>query len=287
MAESSLEGFSDRASLRRALAHRLNEVQPELRILAEGFLAEVTVIDLLAVGREGELVSIRFSKPDDDRATLTRALADLTWLRARRADFLKLSPGLGIDPSAEPRALVVCHGFSAESLAAVDNFPENTVALWCCRGLRIETRQVLVMEPMSAKLSKTPWPEVLSATSPKSPAARETAPRLPAPGGRPAPDRPTSAPTAAVDRAVRLQARTGYASTGALDPGGASPGVPVAAPTDADVGLPADPHRAPPRRPLADPPSPSAFRSGLVEADLEPHGSRESERFHTLDAEVD
>ena len=73
------------------------------------------MIDLLAVGAEGELVSIRFAKPDDDRATLTRALADLTWLRARRADFLKLSPGLGIDPSAEPRALVVSHGFSAET----------------------------------------------------------------------------------------------------------------------------------------------------------------------------
>lgn len=260
MAESSLEGFSDRASLRRALAHRLSEVQPQLRILAEGFLGEVSTIDLLAVGTEGELVSIRFSKPDDDRATLTRALADLTWLRARRADFLKLSPGLGIDPSAEPRALVVCHGFSAESLAAVDNFPENTVALWCCRGLHTETRQVLVMEPMSAKLLKTPWPEVLSATSPKSSTAREATAPSGVPAGVPA---------------------GGLAGAAARGPSGAASRT-----LETPVGPPA-PHRAPLRRPLADPPSPSAFRSGLVEADLEPHGSRESERFHTLDAEVD
>lgn len=265
MAEASLEGFSDRAGLRRALAHRLSEVQPDLRILAEGFLAELTLIDLLAVGKEGELVSIRFSKPDDDRATLTRALGDLTWLRARRADFLKLSPGLGIDPSAEPRALVVCHGFSAESLAAVDNFPENTIALWCCRGLRIETHQLLVMEPMSAKLLKNPWTEVSSATGAKSSTAREA--------------------TLHAGMKAGMKAGMTAGTTAGVPSDGAGRG-PAGAPPRA-LEPPAGPHRAPLRRPLADPPSPSAFRSGLVEADLEPHGSRESERYHTLDAEVD
>ncbi|MFO0688710.1 MAG: hypothetical protein U0900_08375 [Myxococcota bacterium] len=238
MAEASLEGFSDRASLRHALAHRLGELQPDLRIVAEGFRAEVSAIDLLAVGKEGELVSIRFSKPDDDRATLTRALGDLTWLRARRADFLKLSPGLGIDPSAEPRALVVCHGFSAETLAAVDNFPESTVALWCCRGLRIETRPVLVMEPMSAKPIGTPWPEVLSATSPGK-AGKQSA---------------------------------------------ASPAHPIAEAPDRPF---ATPLRTLPRQPLADPPSRSAFRSGLLDTDLAPPTGPDPQRPETRERDAD
>lgn len=292
MAESSLEGFSDRARLRRALAHRLSEVQPDLRIVAEGFLAETSVIDLLAVGAEGELVSIRFAKPDDDRATLTRALADLTWLRARRADFLKLSPGLGIDPSAEPRALVVSHGFSAESLAAADNFPENTVALWCCRGLLTETRQILVMEPMSAKLRTTPWRESLSATSPKAPTEQATTP--PAVSGRPTRDRPTPSstlpptlphlPTRPVPTGP-LVAPTAAGSP--PDPRGAFAESLAPAQSGRSPGAPSFASRPATRRSLADPPSPSAFRSGLVDADLDPHGRHESERFHTLDADVD
>lgn len=248
MADASLEGFRDRASLRSALAQRLRALEPELRILAEGFLAEVSTIDLLAVGGEGELVSIRFAKPDDDRATLTRALADLTWLRARRADLLKLSPGVGIDPSAEPRALVVCHGFSAESLAAVDNFPENTVALWCCRGLLTDSRQVLVMEPVAAKGDPLP-PAVLSARTALAPAS--------SPSASSASSSPSTSPTSPT---------SSLPSTGPTAP----PAQALRPPSRRPIAPAPKPIGPALRRPLADPPSPSAFRSGLVDADLEP-----------------
>ena len=56
------EGFPDRPSLRRALRDALRALLPELRVVAEGFLAEVSNIDLLAVGRDGELVAIRFAE---------------------------------------------------------------------------------------------------------------------------------------------------------------------------------------------------------------------------------
>ena len=58
-------------------------------MIAEGFLAEASAIDLLAVGGEGEIISIRIGRGGDDVALLTQSLADLTWLRPRLADFLK------------------------------------------------------------------------------------------------------------------------------------------------------------------------------------------------------
>ena len=43
------------------------------------------------------MISIRIGHDEDDAALLTRSLADLSWLRPRLADFLKLAPGLGIE----------------------------------------------------------------------------------------------------------------------------------------------------------------------------------------------
>lgn len=218
MAEPSLEGFGDRADLRRALAEQLATVRPDLRIVADGFLGEESAMDGLAVGAEGELVSIRFAKPSDDRATLTRALADLTWLRARRGDLLKLAPGLGIDPSVEPRALVFCRAFSAESRAAVDNLPDHTVELWRCRGAGGAEQRLLLVEPVET-----------SSPVPTEPRSRALSP-------------PTLLSTP-------------------RHPGRSTPAAP-APPSRADRGGSAT-------RPLADPPSPSAFRTGLTSVDLE------------------
>ncbi|MBY0399610.1 hypothetical protein K2X89_04900 [Myxococcota bacterium] len=230
MADASLEGFRDRASLRRALADRLRELDPKLSIVAEGFLAESSTIDLLAVGGEGELVSIRFAKPEDDRATLTRVLADLSWLRPRRADLLNLAPGLGIDPSVEPRALVVCHEFSTESRAAVDNFPVNTVALLRCRSRQMGSERVVFLEPVIADARDLPL---------------------------------FSEPTVG---ATRTTART------------AEP-------------IPSSPTLPRPSRPtssgLTDPPSPSAFRSRLVDTDLDPSLRSGSDPFSEDGIEAD
>lgn len=218
------EGFPDRPSLRRALRDALRTLLPELRVVAEGFLAEVSNIDLLAVGRDGELVAIRFAEAGDDAAALTRALADLSWLRPRRADLLKLASGLGIEPSAEPRALLFCREFGPEVRAAFDNFPAHTVELWHVRGLHRYGQSSLVIER---------------------------------------PGHPSASPSTPPERDYRGTSTAGRATT-------------PSAPPQSTPEPARSPERPDPReraRTLTAPPSPSAFRTGLVDADLErpPH----------------
>ena len=129
MADPEWEGLPERPLLRRAIRHRLRNFAPSIKVVAEGFLAEASTIDLLAVGDEGEMISVRIGREGDDRALLTQSLADLAWLRPRLADFLKIAPGLGLEPSAEPRALLVCPQFSSETRAAVEIFPSGAIEL--------------------------------------------------------------------------------------------------------------------------------------------------------------
>lgn len=214
-ASAANEGFPDPASLRRALREAIEATLPEIRVVAEGFLAEVSPIDLLAVGGQGELISIRIAEPDGDAVALTRALADLSWLRPRQVDFLKLAPGLGIEPSAEPRALLVARDFGRETLAAADNFPAETVQLWRWRSGAENGRPRLRIEAVAPGRGE---------------AARDA--------------RPRAAPV--------------------------TPSLPARFPSTASpVPRPVTP-RPERNAPLTAPPSPSAFRTGLVDTDLEP-----------------
>jgi hypothetical protein len=146
LAELEWQGEPDQPSLRRAIRHRLRHFDPTLRVIAEGFLAETSQIDLLAVGAEGEIVSIRIAASGDDAAALTRSLADLSWLRPRTGDFLKLAPGLGLEPSAEPRALLLCPDFGNETRAAVENLPRRTIELLGYRYLRQHGQLSVIFE---------------------------------------------------------------------------------------------------------------------------------------------
>jgi hypothetical protein len=146
MAELEWEGRPERPSLRRAIRHRLRRFDPTIRVVAEGFLAEASAIDLLAVGGEGEIISIRIGRGGDDVALLTQSLADLTWLRPRLADFLKLAPGLGLEPSAEPRAMLFCPEFARETHAAVENFPLRSIELATYHCLRQHGQLSVLLE---------------------------------------------------------------------------------------------------------------------------------------------
>ena len=146
MAELEWEGRPERLSLRRAIRHRLRRFDPTIRVIAEGFLAEASAIDLLAVGGEGEIISIRIGRGGDDVALLTQSLADLTWLRPRLADFLKLAPGLGIEPSAEPRAMLFCPEFARETRAAAANLPVRSIELATYHCLRQHGQLSVLLE---------------------------------------------------------------------------------------------------------------------------------------------
>lgn len=151
MADLEWQGEPDRPSLRRAVRHRLRQFEPALRVVAEGFLAESSEIDLLALGAEGELVSVRIGRPGDDARRLTQALSDLTWLRARREHLLKLAPGLGLEPSAEPRAFLLSPAFAAETISAAENLPSRTIRCLRYRGLRVQGQLTVLLTDVEAE----------------------------------------------------------------------------------------------------------------------------------------
>ena len=158
VAELEWEGRPERPSLRRAIRHRLRRFDPTIRVIAEDFLAETSAIDLLAVGREGEMISIRIGRGDDDLALLTQSLADLTWLRPRLADFLKLAPSLGLEPSAEPRAMLLSPEFARETRAAVQYFPDRVIELASYRCLRQHGQLSVLLERQSPSRTQTGEP---------------------------------------------------------------------------------------------------------------------------------
>jgi hypothetical protein len=149
MAELEWEGQPARPSLRRAIRHRLRRFDPSLRVVAEGFMAEVSEIDLLAVGGEGEIISIRIGRGGDDRLLFTQALADLSWLQPRLADFLKLAPSLGLEPSAAPRALILCPDFARETEAAINACRPRSIELATYRCLRQQGQLSVLLDPRS------------------------------------------------------------------------------------------------------------------------------------------
>lgn len=185
MTELEWEGRPERHSLRRAIRHRLRRFDPSIRVIAEGFLAEASAIDLLAVGHEGELISIRIGRGGDDVVLLTQSLADLTWLRPRLADFLKLAPGLGLEPSAEPRAMLFCPEFARETCAAVENFPARSIELATYRCLRqhgqlsvlLETRSPSHQQTDQRPATDTHLPDRISQRDTPTPTLSESSPQ--------------------------------------------------------------------------------------------------------------
>ncbi|HEB91076.1 MAG TPA: hypothetical protein ENI85_15990 [Deltaproteobacteria bacterium] len=184
MAES-WTGLPERPRLRRAIRHGLRTLEPSIRIVAEGFLAEASAIDLLGVGAEGEMVSLRIGRDEDDRALLTRSLSDLAWLRPRLADFLKLAPGLGLEPSTEPRALIVCPEFSREIMSAIDVFPAGAIQLLRYRCLTRQGQLSVMLDPVAPVEHAEEGDREATGSIPPEPCGMNPRPDDPAPSPRP------------------------------------------------------------------------------------------------------
>jgi hypothetical protein len=202
-------GVPERPVLRRAIRHRLRSLDPTLRVIAEDFMAEATRIDLLAVGVEGELVSIRIGEADEGSGVLVRALSDLGWLQPRIADWIKLAPGLGLDPSADVRCMILCPDFDAETRSASEHFPTRHLELFRYRWSRERAPLDVWLEPVASRpaMPATTGPEARETTSldaAEAPGA-ETEPR-----GRPrltAPPSDTSFRTGLTDADLELEPR--------------------------------------------------------------------------------
>ena len=213
MAELAWQGRPEPASLRRALRHALRQRAPELRVVAEDVLAEVSTMDLLAVGDQGELVSIRIAPDERDGADsrlLTSGLADLTWLRPRAVDLIKLAPGLGLEPDAEPRAILVARHFGTEVVAAAENLPGRVVELLRWRGLRQQGQLVLLLEPEKPPLAEVHASEAVTRLPPSD--RRAAPPRPPSHAARPTPGpgpSPSAHPPPLIDPPSASTFRTG------------------------------------------------------------------------------
>jgi hypothetical protein len=213
MAERESAGPVERPTLRRAVRHALRRIAPGIRVVAEDFLTVASRIDLLGVGREGELVSVRVARHGEEAALFAQVLGDLAWLRPRAADLAKLAPGLGIEPSAAPRAVLLAPVLDPVILAAAATVDAVGVEL---RGYRC-------------------WRERGRLTAWIDPPARSDRAERAAGGG--AADRAADVPDAglAADRPAR-----GPAAGGATDPA-----VPTPAGGVSHEALPAHPTPSP------------------------------------------
>ena len=155
MAEIEWEANPKRPSLRRAIRHRLPTLDRPFRVIAEDFLAAETRIDLLGVGDEGELVSLRIGDAGEDAELLTRLQSDLVWLRARTEDLLKLVPSLCIRPSAEARGILLCPEFQIDTRAAIQVLAAGPITLLRYRCYRLRGQLNVTFEPTPPRIAST------------------------------------------------------------------------------------------------------------------------------------
>jgi hypothetical protein len=158
MAEIEWETTPKRPSLRRAVRHQTQNLDRPCRVIAENFLAADSRMDLFCVGNEGELVSLRITDVGDDAGGLTRSLSDLVWLHARTKDLGKLMPDLGIQPSAEARAILLCPDFRPETQAAIEFLPAGSVTLIRYRCYRHRGQLSVLLEGAASEVHSRAHP---------------------------------------------------------------------------------------------------------------------------------
>lgn len=191
MADLEWTGRVEPASLRRALRHALRNSAPALRVIAEDFLAESTAIDLLAVGSNGELVSVRIAAeggPASGARVLVQGLADTAWLTRRALDLAKLAPELGLLPNAAPRAVLFAVDFDTETISAAESIRGAQIELQRYRCMKTQGQLTLLLEPVKrgpATIDRRPHSEpdhapstlagpLTTLTDPPSPSAFRT-----------------------------------------------------------------------------------------------------------------
>jgi hypothetical protein len=149
MAELEWDTNPKRPSLRRAVRHRVRDLERPVRIAAENFLVLESRMDLLGVGIEGELVSLRIGIGKEDATLLTHSLSDLAWLRSHGEDLARLVPDLGIEGAAKPRALLLCPSFRNETRSAIESLPLDSVELVTYRCYRNRGQLGVLLEHRS------------------------------------------------------------------------------------------------------------------------------------------
>ena len=149
--------------------------------MAEGFFAEASEIDLLAVGARDEWVAIRIAAGGHDRETLTLALSDLAWLRRRGPALVKLAPELGVDPHQPPCALIYAENLSSDTRCGIEVLPDGWVRAQ--RVVAVEQQGRLTLLPVPAEAAQARSTAAVS--SPRRAGDAGTANRPPGPDPHP------------------------------------------------------------------------------------------------------
>jgi len=134
----------------RGLRRRISGLDSSLRILAEEVLGESSIIDLVTVDPKGQVVLLMLGEAGDDLEIFTRALAQRAWVRARIRDWLKLAPGLDLQPDAAVRVVLLCPSFHPETRAAATDIASGVIDLVRYRCLQSEGRTSLLLEPVES-----------------------------------------------------------------------------------------------------------------------------------------
>ncbi len=121
-------------------------LEPATRILAEDLLGEGSRVDLLAVDHQGQAVVLLIGAEGEDRALLTRALAQCAWAKSRVGDWLKLAPELDLDAAAGVRAIILSPSFRPETLLAASSLEVPRVSPVVYRHIRSESSSQLLLE---------------------------------------------------------------------------------------------------------------------------------------------
>lgn len=136
----------------RSLVHtEVGHLDPAWRVIAEDILGLDGRIDLIALDGRGRLVVILLGLVgEDDRALLTRLLAQRSWLAPRVGDWAQLAPELELDPGAPVRGVLMAPDFKPETRAAADALDSLPVALIRYTALRTGARQHLLLSPLGS-----------------------------------------------------------------------------------------------------------------------------------------
>lgn len=134
------------AEVRQFVRRRMILLEPATRILAEDLLAETSRVDLVAVDHQGQAVLVLIGQEGEDRALLTRALAQCAWARTRLGDWLKLAPQLDLEAAAGVRAIILSPSFHPETLLAASSLEAPKVSTVVYRCISNETRSQLLLE---------------------------------------------------------------------------------------------------------------------------------------------
>jgi hypothetical protein len=147
MDELELSRTPDRATLRAAIRARWAGIEPTVRILAEDLQGLESRIDFIGVAPGGGAVVALIGRDEPDLSLVARGAAQRAWVAARLVDWLKLAPGLGVDPEAPVRLMLFAPAFGGEARAAARALQGLAGELCIYRALRRADTVSIIVEP--------------------------------------------------------------------------------------------------------------------------------------------